>query len=109
MQGNSSTSSRVAGLPGFVRAAARTLSEVQLAGMFAEHLQGLVASGSDNAELLRNYEHQLGDSSLADRAQIFRFTLAGLGVVAVGQDSGNMVWRVSGARASPPVCIGTIR
>ena len=62
----------VAELPGFVRAAARTLGEIRLAGILAEQLQGTGASGVDNAELLKTYEQQLAEASLADRAEIFQ-------------------------------------
>ena len=48
------------------------MSEIRLAGIPAEQLQALGASGQDNSELVRNYEEQLVDASLADRAEIFR-------------------------------------
>jgi len=62
----------VAELPGFVRAAARTLGEIRLAEISAEQLQRIGASGVDNAELLKTYEQQLAEASLADRAEIFQ-------------------------------------
>jgi len=62
----------VARLPGFVRTATRTLLEIRLSRVLPDQLRALGASGGDNAELLRNYEQQLVDASLADRAEIFQ-------------------------------------
>jgi ATP-dependent helicase/nuclease subunit B len=60
----------VADLPGFVHASTSTLSEIRLAGVPAGQLEAFGASGHDNAELLKNYEQQLVEASLADRAGI---------------------------------------
>ena len=62
----------VAELPGFVRAAAHTLTEIRLAALTPDELERIGASGHDNAELFRNYEQQLADAWLADRAEVFR-------------------------------------
>jgi CRISPR/Cas system-associated exonuclease Cas4 (RecB family) len=61
----------VAGLPGFGRALARTLGELRLAGVRPDELSATGNPGDDLARLLRRYEAELAERSLADLARVF--------------------------------------
>jgi ATP-dependent helicase/nuclease subunit B len=61
----------VAGLPGFGRALARTLGELRLAGVRPNELAATGNPGDDLARLLRRYEAELAERSLADLARVF--------------------------------------
>jgi ATP-dependent helicase/nuclease subunit B len=61
----------VAGLPGFGRALARTLGELRLGGVRADELAATGAPGEDLARLLKRYEAELAERSLADLARVF--------------------------------------
>src|SRR5437868_6199059 len=60
----------VAALPGFVRAVARTLGELRLAGTDPGVLANTGAPGADLARLLTRYEAELEERSLADLATV---------------------------------------
>ncbi len=69
----------VAGLPGFARALARTISELRLAGITAEDLRAETKDGNgdgdapgDLAMLLEAYEDALREASLIDLADLLR-------------------------------------
>jgi CRISPR/Cas system-associated exonuclease Cas4 (RecB family) len=61
----------VAGMKGFARALARTISELRLARVGADHLRGRGPAGSDLARLLTRFEAELVRMSLADTARVF--------------------------------------
>jgi len=63
----------VADTPGFARALASTLAELRLQKVAPEQLEGLGAPGQDLARLLRLYNQELAQRSLADLAA--RFTV----------------------------------
>jgi len=61
----------VAGMPGFARALARTLSELRLARVAPSSLKETGAPGEDLARLLTRYALELEERSLADLARVF--------------------------------------
>ena len=65
--------------PGFPGALARTLSELRLAGVAAESLKDLEGRGTALAALLEQFEAELREAKLLDRAGIFRAATATLG------------------------------
>ncbi len=60
----------VAGLPGFPRALARTLSELQLAGVDAQSLLGLAQVGGDLAALLARVDEEARRAGTVSRASM---------------------------------------
>ena len=66
----------VARCPGFARTLAATLNELRTAGVDAAALATLRSPADQLADLLRRYEAQLEDASLADRASLFRAAAA---------------------------------
>lgn len=62
----------VAATPGFPRALARTLQELRLASIGAEHLRGLPRGGPELADLLARADLCFAQASTADRAELFR-------------------------------------
>ena len=62
----------VADTPGFARAVARTLQELQLAGVHGDALLSLPLAGPDLAHLLRRFEAVFEESSSVARAHLFR-------------------------------------
>jgi ATP-dependent helicase/nuclease subunit B len=62
----------VAHMPGFPRAAARTLSDLQLAAVDAEKLRGEGAAGDDLAELLRRLERGADAAGAVPRSVVLR-------------------------------------
>ncbi len=62
---------RVAAMPGFARALARTLSDLRLAHTKPASLQKTGASGADLSRLFIRYESELAERSLADLAAVF--------------------------------------
>ena len=67
--------SPVARTPGFGRAAARTIAELRLNDITAEALAHAGAPGSDLAHLLKLYERELAERSLADLPILLRLAL----------------------------------
>ncbi len=67
----------MAALPGFARALARTLGELRLAGASADSLEDSGKPGIDLARLLRRYEDELEQRSLADLAMVLRLASDG--------------------------------
>jgi RecB family exonuclease len=63
--------------PGFVRMAARTLAELRLEGVEPRRLEGAGAPGQALGEMLRVFNEQLLDASLADHATLFGLATAG--------------------------------
>ncbi len=64
--------SPVAHTPGFPRAVARTIAELRLQGLTARDLAAAGAPGADLAHLLKLYELELEQRSLADLPLLFR-------------------------------------
>lgn len=62
----------VADTPGFPRAVAKTLQELQLAGVPGTTLPGLPRAGHDLASLLERFEAVFAEAGSADRARLFR-------------------------------------
>jgi CRISPR/Cas system-associated exonuclease Cas4 (RecB family) len=62
----------VAGTPGFPRAVAKTLQELQLAGVPGTKLPGLPRAGRDLAGLLDRFEAVFAEAASVDRAQLLR-------------------------------------
>jgi CRISPR/Cas system-associated exonuclease Cas4 (RecB family) len=60
-----------AGTPGFPRALARTLHELQMARVPVDRLRGLPLGGPDLARLLDGFEDQFADAGAAGRAALF--------------------------------------
>lgn len=71
----------VAGAPGFPRALARTLHEIEMADVGSSALQDLPLGGPDLARLLQRFDEYFATTSAAGRAAIFK--AAGEGVAAV--------------------------
>ena len=65
--------SPVAETPGFPRALAKTISELRLQGIAAGDLAPTGAPGEDLALLMRLYEHELEERSLADLPMLLGF------------------------------------
>src|SRR5580692_1998199 len=65
----------VANFPGFGRATAATINDLRSAGIPAEMLKRLEESGPDNAALLKRFEEQIGEVSVADRSILFQSAL----------------------------------
>jgi ATP-dependent helicase/nuclease subunit B len=61
----------VASTPGFPRALARTLQELRLAGVDAQHLLRATRGGSDLADLLERVEDSFERASSVDRSTLF--------------------------------------
>lgn len=68
----------VATFPGFARAAASTLQELQLAGIPAARVRGVSQTGPDLAELLQRLEQSAAASAAAPRARVFTEAAAAL-------------------------------
>src|SRR5205807_665952 len=66
---------QVASFPGFARATASTLSELSAAGVTPSSLEQLGESGPDNAALLRGFEQQMREASVADRTRLLQSAL----------------------------------
>jgi hypothetical protein len=66
----------VADRPGFPGALARTLGEVRLAGISAEELAALEGIGTPLAAMLRQFEAELHDARLVDRAGMLALAAA---------------------------------
>jgi ATP-dependent helicase/nuclease subunit B len=66
----------VADRPGFPGALARTLGEVRLAGIRGDELAALEEIGAPLAALLGQYEAELHDARLVDRAAMFALAVA---------------------------------
>ncbi|MGH7914419.1 MAG: PD-(D/E)XK nuclease family protein, partial [Candidatus Binataceae bacterium] len=66
----------VADRPGFPRALARTLGEVRLAGICAHELAALDAIGAPLAAMLSQFEAELHDARLVDRAAMLTLATA---------------------------------
>ena len=62
----------VASMPGFPRALARTLEELRLAGVAAQHLLRAARGGTDLADLLERVNESFDRASSVDRAALFR-------------------------------------
>ena len=62
----------VSGLPGFAHAVSRTLGELRMAGTGPDELVASGAPGADLAGLLRRYERELEERSLADLARVLK-------------------------------------
>lgn len=62
----------VARYPGFARALAATLSELRLAGLDEHDVAALDPPGPELAILLHEYEEQMAQAAIADRAALFR-------------------------------------
>jgi hypothetical protein len=69
----------VAALPGFARALARTLGELRLASVAADSLRESGKPGADLSRLLRRYEEELKQRSLADLALVLQLASEGDG------------------------------
>lgn len=67
----------VAQMPGFPRAAARTIAELRQAGVEMSRLAGLDRTGADLAELEARVREQTGKAGLADRADVLTAAIAG--------------------------------
>lgn len=67
----------VAGLPGFARAAARTLRELRLAGIDGRRLAGLSGAGRDLSRLLEAFAGAFADAASVDRAGLFAAAVRG--------------------------------
>jgi ATP-dependent helicase/nuclease subunit B len=65
----------VAQMPGFPRAAARTIAELRLEAVELPDLAATGAPGSDLARLMERYERELEDRSLADLSMLLRFAV----------------------------------
>jgi ATP-dependent helicase/nuclease subunit B len=63
--------SAVAGMKGFPRALARTVSELRLARVTPDQIHGRGPAGSDLSRLLARFEAELERMSLADTARVF--------------------------------------
>ncbi|HEX4596065.1 MAG TPA: hypothetical protein VH157_17390, partial [Bryobacteraceae bacterium] len=63
----------VAQTPGFPRAAAKTIAELRLAGVNMPDLAATGAPGADLARLMKRYESELEERSLADLPTLLRF------------------------------------
>jgi CRISPR/Cas system-associated exonuclease Cas4 (RecB family) len=61
----------VAATPGFPRALARSLHELQMAAVQGDRLRALPLGGSDLARLLDGFEDQFGEAAAAGRAALF--------------------------------------
>ena len=61
--------------PGFARATAGTIGELRAAGITAENLDVLGESGPDLAALLKRFDEQIDDVSVADRRILFQAAL----------------------------------
>jgi len=68
----------VADFPGLPRALASTLSDVRLTGLAPDALRHLPDPGPDLTHLLREYEQQLHDAGIADRATLLHEAAAAI-------------------------------
>jgi CRISPR/Cas system-associated exonuclease Cas4 (RecB family) len=66
-----------AGMSGFPRALARTISDLRMARIRPEELEQRGASGPDLAELLSRYESEIQSLRLADSARVYELALQG--------------------------------
>ncbi|HZO82260.1 MAG TPA: PD-(D/E)XK nuclease family protein [Candidatus Binataceae bacterium] len=66
----------VADRPGFPGALARTLSELRMAGVGAQELQALDEIGAPLAAMLRQFEAELAEARLVDRAAMLKIATA---------------------------------
>jgi ATP-dependent helicase/nuclease subunit B len=65
----------VAQMPGFPRAAARTIAELRLEAVELPDLTATGLPGSDLARLMERYERELEERSLADLSMLLRFAV----------------------------------
>jgi ATP-dependent helicase/nuclease subunit B len=64
---------------GFASAAARTITELRLSGISVQQLCSIEPAGSPLAALLEQYEHELAEAKLADRAAMIAMASAAIG------------------------------
>jgi ATP-dependent helicase/nuclease subunit B len=69
----------VAGMKGFARALARTISELRLARVSADQIRGRGPAGPDLSRLLARFEAELERLSLADTARVFELAVSAAG------------------------------